>query len=210
MLTNSIPRPGVTQRKISNINQQNLLEPLGRAEDYLPGLAMACSLQGFPYRGHGVKSNNLTRPYEPASHFPHRAGHMSTGRLHCSYCNFSRVAQATLHCKRAFIVSSSPCNFSRIATDRRSRKAPCCGKRLFLWEKRTSDLHASDEPACRPLTSRNQPQIRQPIHKELHGQRHQQQTHDPDQDADAGFTHYASHAAGSGQHPVADKGRDGD
>jgi hypothetical protein len=57
-------------RKISNIDQQRLLEPIGLAGDKLPGHAMACSLwdslQGF----NGAHHAQLVRPYEPASHFP--------------------------------------------------------------------------------------------------------------------------------------------
>jgi hypothetical protein len=59
-------------RKISNIDQQKLLES-ARGElagDKLPGHAMACSLwdslQGF----NGAHRAQLVRPYEPASHFP--------------------------------------------------------------------------------------------------------------------------------------------
>jgi hypothetical protein len=38
---------------------------------------------GFPTGVHGCASAYLTRPNEPASHFPHRAGQTATGRLHC-------------------------------------------------------------------------------------------------------------------------------
>ena len=56
------------------------LKPLGLA-GLLPGLAMACSLKDSLQGSRGYRSD-LTRPYEPASHFPFRAGPTATGRLH--------------------------------------------------------------------------------------------------------------------------------
>ena len=49
------------------------------------GNAMACSLRDSLQRFRG---SCLTCPNEPASHFPHRAGHTATGRLHCSSATF--------------------------------------------------------------------------------------------------------------------------
>jgi hypothetical protein len=48
------------------------------------------------------------------------------------------------------------------------------------------------------LWPRNNPQIRQSIHEKLHGQRYQQQSHDPDQDADACFPQHCPDASRPG------------
>jgi hypothetical protein len=141
----SIGRPGkpefskVAQRKISNSNQQCLPEPLRLAGDELLGHAMACSLQGFPYRGSGV--HHCARHSDPANQLPTSLigqAQKATGRLHCyflSNCNFQRVAHATLYCKRQPDKPCPPlCNFTRIATRASNCKRGDCGKPRNLWE----------------------------------------------------------------------------
>jgi len=52
-----------------------------------PGSCNGLFSEGFPTGVQGY-STDLTRPYEPASHFPFRAGPTATGRLHCSSATF--------------------------------------------------------------------------------------------------------------------------
>jgi hypothetical protein len=54
------------------------------------------SSAGFPTGGSGCDQRFHLYPNEPASHFPQRAGHTATGRLHCCLCNFSRITHITL------------------------------------------------------------------------------------------------------------------
>ena len=62
-----------------------------------PGLAMACSLKDYLQGSRGYLSD-LTRPNEPASHFPFRAGPTATGRLHRLIYSLFRIAQAIPIC----------------------------------------------------------------------------------------------------------------
>jgi len=71
----------------------------------LLGLAMACSLWDS-LQGSRV---NITVPYEPAPNFPHRAGHQATGRLHCSFSNFSRVSKILLAVKPGCFALAGAC-----------------------------------------------------------------------------------------------------
>ena len=53
---------------------------------YSPGSCNGLFSVGFPTGALGILT--LTRPNEPAPHFPSRAGHAATGRLHCSLATF--------------------------------------------------------------------------------------------------------------------------
>jgi hypothetical protein len=118
-LTNSIPIKGIAQRKLSKSDQQKCPGRYGARKIFFRvkcnGL---CSLRDS-LQGPG-DSTCFTRPNEPASHSPSPGRtQTSTGKLHCRTCNFSRVAHATQCCKR---LNSPRCNFSRIPTERHSRK----------------------------------------------------------------------------------------
>jgi hypothetical protein len=85
----------------------------------------------------GSRGLTSTLPEQPhltqrtASHFPLRAGHTPTGKLHCLSCNFSRVAQATPYCNPVFIRLQLFENTSGPELEQAER---ACGKPPNLWE----------------------------------------------------------------------------
>lgn len=56
----------------------------------------------------------------------------------------------------------------------------------------------------------NEAEIGEAVDEELHGEGDEQQTHDADQDADAGLAEEAADAVGAAEDEVADEGSDGD
>jgi hypothetical protein len=75
-------------------------EPLGLAGDELPGHAMACSLQGTPYRGSAARkrraSSDPTNQLPTSLQWGRPHGHREAPLL---IYNLLRVAQAVLQCK---------------------------------------------------------------------------------------------------------------
>ena len=62
-----------------------------------------------------IQGSCLTRSNELASHFPHQAGYLATGRLHCYLllnCNFQTLTQPAAHCnlQAAFCCRSAHCH----------------------------------------------------------------------------------------------------
>lgn len=110
-------------------------EPIGRAEDLLPGHAMACSLQGIPYRDQGLYPN-LTRSSEPASHFPFGQDPQVHKEAPLLISSFQRVAQLLTQCKRSVHAVAT---FREYQPNGSSASAPDCGKRPFLWEKHRTE-----------------------------------------------------------------------
>jgi hypothetical protein len=124
------------RRAAQNIKQRPAKRPSRYgSRDYHPGSCNGLFSLGIPYRGSGGSlqpcSSNLTWPNEPASHFPLRAGHTPTGKLHCLSCNLLRVAQATLHCNSAFIRLQLFENTSGPGLEQAEKT---CGKPPNLWE----------------------------------------------------------------------------
>ena len=76
--------------------------------------------------------DELTLPIRPTNRLPTSplgAGHKATGRLHCYFCNFSRVVQATLLCKSRIGLFQAPFrDFLRITTRPLLRNLP------HLWK----------------------------------------------------------------------------
>ncbi len=146
--------------------------------------------------------DELTLPIRPTNRLPTSplgAGPKATGRRHCYICNFSRVAHATLQCKSRIALFLAPFrDFLRIPTAR----GRCNPKRLWkgvgICGKHCLDRTRSGISIS--LRPRNNPQIRQPIHEKLHGQRHQQQPHDPHQDANSRLPQHRPHPSRPRQH----------
>ena len=115
-VTPLVRAPRNALRKISKNDQQKILVPLGRAKGFpfrvLQSMVLfGLSSAGFPTGAQGRDQRFHLYPNEPASHFPQRAGHTATGRLHCCLCNFSRVTQVTQVCKRR---QTAPCSRLRL------------------------------------------------------------------------------------------------
>ena len=80
---------GANIRAAQNLKDQpaqKMPEPILAHGNKIPGSCNGLFSEGFPTEGPG--ENELTRPCEPASHFPLRAGPTATGRLHCSFPTF--------------------------------------------------------------------------------------------------------------------------
>jgi hypothetical protein len=131
--------PGRRAAQISKSNQHNVLAPLGRAKGvFLPfGLCNGLFSAGFPTGAQGVHPT-LPHP-DPTNQLPtslYGQAQQATGRLHCSYCNFSRVAQAT-----PFLQATTLYNRRKQLTENsnptaETQAATPVGKPLLLWESR--------------------------------------------------------------------------
>jgi hypothetical protein len=127
----------VAQRKFSKIDRRLNAWRISRAQEGSPpGSCNGFVLCGIPYRGRRCGLRYLFQPYEPASHFPYRAGPKGHREAPLLICNFSRVTQATLRCKsRNRLISCALRDFLRITTDPGSRNPEPAVERIrFLWE----------------------------------------------------------------------------
>lgn len=147
-------------------------EPIGRAEDLLPGHAMACSLQGIPYRDQGLYPN-LTRSSEPASHFPSGQDPQVHKEAPLLISSFQRVAQLLTDCNRLFtrLQLFENTNRSAFAQLRQS-----CGKRSNLWETtawsgRLLRTESKVRVYCLRKVSRGEPKMASPARKPLEQKR---------------------------------------
>ena len=109
--------PILKERPASNASR------ISRAqEDSPPGSCNGFVLCGIPYRGRGCVKRHLNLPYEPASHFPYRAGQIGHREAPLLICNFSRVTQGYSPCKsRNRLISCALRDFLRISTGSGSR-----------------------------------------------------------------------------------------
>jgi hypothetical protein len=72
-----------------------------------------------------------------------------------------------------------------------------------LWEN--AKIRHSLSRDTQPSMAGKDAEIREPVDEQLHGERHQQQPHDADKNADSGFAHHHADAPCRSQHPVADQ-----
>ncbi len=105
-------------------------------------------LCGIPYRGLG---SNLTRPSEPASHFPHWAGHTATGRLHCSSTTFQEYHRPLRDASRRQ-TKENPALYGPIQNTRPSpswQAGPPVGNRAFCGKHLTASAGPVSKPGPR-------------------------------------------------------------
>ena len=132
-----------------------MLVPLGRAKGFPFGscnqwFCSACPLRDSLQGAQGCVKRFHLYPNEPASHFPQRAGHTATGRLHCCLCNFSRITHITL--VRNPTGQTSParnCDSLTITTPQQKHKPRCLWKPRPFCGKGTSPPSLSQTiPEC--------------------------------------------------------------
>ena len=134
-------RKGLASRKISKIDQTKNPEPLGFAGDKTPGSCNGLFSLGIPYSG--SRGSCLTLSNEPASHFPHRAGHTATGRLHCLLTAYLQLPKSSTGYSLLQTSSEFPGLRPASSLQLPENSNPCgstqpsvpVGNRAILWEK---------------------------------------------------------------------------
>ena len=108
----NVPLRVVALRKISKSDQQTTPEPLGLTGDKSPGSCNGLFSEGFPTGVQGLLPHLTQRTIFP---LPSSGRLKATGRIHCSNCNFQRVAQPLFIRKPRPLSGFAVCDFQRVA-----------------------------------------------------------------------------------------------
>jgi hypothetical protein len=174
-------------------------------------------------------------PYEPASHFPTRGrpkGHREAPLLHLQLFKSStghssmqianrldsravsrlpennngpRMTQPEVAVERGWFLWERPSGVHGIRDELTGIFSKFSGKRIRRSRAERKFSPVRHHYGREVSGSGNHSQVGQTVHKKLHGQRHQQQTHDPDKDTDSRFSQYRLHSACTRKHQIADK-----
>lgn len=112
-VTNSIPSKASRSAKYQRTTGK-MPAPLRRTEDQLPGHAMACSLQGIPYRDRGLYRTSPNPANRPPISLIGAAPKGAPGSSTAHLSSFQRVAQPLIDCKQRITAVATFREYQRI------------------------------------------------------------------------------------------------